>query len=324
MSTRQTPLGSGFGPATTAADVIKGCDLSGKVAIVTGGYSGIGLETARTLAAAGARVIVPARDLDKARKALEPYPALALDSLDLMNPTSVDDFADSFLAAEPALHILVNNAGIMANPLTRDLRGYESQFATNHLGHFQLTARLWPALRQAGNARVIAVSSRGHRFAGVDLEDPNFERRPYDPWVAYGQSKSANILFAVTLDALGAPHGVRAFSLHPGGIVATELSRHMTPEQVRATGYVDGEGRPIIDPAHGMKTVAQGAATTVWCATSPRLDGLGGVYCENCDIADAVPAGSDAPYGVRPWATDPDLAARLWRLSERLTGAAFI
>jgi NAD(P)-dependent dehydrogenase (short-subunit alcohol dehydrogenase family) len=206
----------------------------------------------------------------------------------------------------------------MANPLTRDARGYESQFSTNHLGHFQLTARLWPALRRAKGARVVSVSSRGHRRAGVDFDDPNFERREYDRWVAYGQSKTANALFAVALDAMAQRQGVRAFSVHPGGVV-TDLSRYMSAEDLRAYGAVDEQGRPLIDPARNLKTPEQGAATSVWCSTSPQLEGLGGVYCENCDIAVAVPADSTEDLGVRPWAVDPELADRLWRLSERLT-----
>jgi NAD(P)-dependent dehydrogenase (short-subunit alcohol dehydrogenase family) len=320
MSTSQAPIGSGCGAASTAREVIQGHDLSGKVAIVTGGYSGIGLETAQALASAGAKVIVPARDLDRARKALEPHPDLSLESLDLMDPSSIDDFADRFLASGEALHILVNNAGIMANPLTRDARGYESQFSTNHLGHFQLAARLWPALQKAEGARVVAVSSRGHTFGGVDFDDPNFERREYNPYVAYGQSKTANALFAISLDALGERYGVRAFSVHPGGIVTTNLIRHLPADQIKASGYVDNEGRPIIDPERNMKTVEQGAATSVWCATSPSLDGLGGAYCENCNIAAAVPEDSKELLGVRPWATNPEFAERLWQLSEKLTG----
>jgi len=317
--TSQAPLKSGFGSATTAAEVIKGRDLSGRVAIVTGGYAGIGLETARALASAGAAVIVPARDLDRAKQALENIPNARPESLDLMDPASIDAFAGRFLASGQALHILVNNAGIMANPLTRDSRGYESQFSTNHLGHFQLTVRLWPALRQAHGARVVAVSSRGHRIAGVDFEDPSFDRRAYDPWIAYGQSKTANVLFALKLDALGQAHGIRAFSLHPGGIL-TNLSKHMTREQIRAQGAIDDEGRPVIDPARGIKSVAQGAATSVWCATSPQLKGMGGVYCDDCDIAAVVPDDHQEPRGVHPWAVSPDFADRLWSLSEHLTG----
>jgi NAD(P)-dependent dehydrogenase (short-subunit alcohol dehydrogenase family) len=322
MSTQQVPLGSGFGAASTAEDVIQGHDLTGKVAIVTGGYSGIGLEAARVFAAAGAKVIVPARDLDKARRATDGIEGVTLESLDLMDPASIDAFVERFLATGQSLHLLVNNAAVMANPLTRDARGFESQFSTNHLGHFQLTARLWPALERAEGARVIAVSSRGHARGKIDFEDPNFERRAYDPWEAYGQSKTANALFALALDALGKAYGLRAFSLHPGGILATALSRHMTSEQIRNTGFIDDEGKPVLDPSRNMKTIEQGAATTVWCAVSSQLDGLGGVYCENCDIAQAVPADSTDPLGVRPWAIDPDFADRLWDLSEKLTGIA--
>lgn len=322
MNTAQAPIGSGFGAHTSADEVIQGYDLGGKIAIVTGGYSGIGLVTARTLAGAGARVVVPARDQAKAREALKPYPELELEALDLMDPDSIDAFADRFLATARPLHILINNAGIMAPPLFRDNRGYESQFATNHLGHFHLAARLWPALRDAEGARVVALSSRGHMRSSVDLDDWNFEHREYDRWIAYGQSKSANALFAVGLDAIGADHGVRAFSVHPGGII-TDLIRHMLPEELRASGAVGEDGKPVIDPDSNMKTPEQGAATTIWCATSPQLDGRGGVYCENVDVAVAVSADSKELLGVRPWATDPSLAQRLWTLSETLTIKAF-
>ena len=216
MSTPQAPIGSRFGAASTAQEVIAGHDLTGKVAIVTGGYAGLGLETARVMAAAGAKVIVPARNIEKARAAGENVPGLVFAYMDLMDPNSIDEFADCFLEDDKPLHFLINNAAVMANPLTRDSRGYESQFSTNHLGHFQLTARLWPALVKAEGARVVAVSSRGHVRAGVDFDDPMFESREYLPYVAYGQSKTANALFAVALDALGAREGVRAFSLHPG------------------------------------------------------------------------------------------------------------
>ncbi len=322
MTTLQTPITSGFSASTTAGDVIQGVDLTGKVAVVTGGYSGIGLLTARALAGAGARVIVPARDQAKAREALRPFPSLIQDALDLADPASVDAFADRFLQTGQPLHILINNAGVMAPPLVRNACGYESQFATNHLGHFQLAARLWPALCNANGARVVALSSRGHMRSGVDFDDWNFERREYDRWLAYGQSKTANALFAVKLDEVGKPHGVRAFSVHPGAVL-TDLLRHMSVAELRAAGAIGDDGEPILPPANNLKTPEQGAATSIWCATSDQLDGMGGVYCEDCNVAEPLPAGSKEPRGVRPWAMDPTFASRLWRLSEDLTGQTF-
>ena len=321
-TTPQNPIGSGFGAETTAAEVIRGVDLSGKTSIVTGGYSGVGLQTTRTLVSAGAKVVVPARDLSKAKVALAAMPGVTSETLDLMDPASIDAFADRFIGSGQALHILVNNAGIMANPLTRDARGYESQFSTNHLGHFQLTSRLWPALRRAKGARVVSLSSVGHRRGAVDFEDPNFEHREYDRWLAYGQSKTANALFAVSLDEIGQRDGIRAFSVHPGGVI-TDLIRFMTTEEVRAYGVLDEHGQPIIDPARNMKTPEQAAATSIWCATTRQLEGLGGVYCEDCDIAVPVPGDSKELHGVRPWAMDRAFADHLWHLSETLTGVRF-
>jgi len=322
MPTPQAPIGSGFGAATTAAEVIAGRDLTGKTAVVTGGYSGIGVETVRAFRSAGAKVVVPARDLPKAKANLAEMPDVRLQIMDLLDPRSIDAFAEQFLRDDRKLHILVNNAGIMAPPLARDARGYESQFSANHLGHFQLTCRLWPSLVAAQGARVVALSSYAHRRAGIDFHDPNFERREYDPWIAYGQSKTANALFAVALDSIGLRQGVRAFSVHPGGIV-TDLIRHMSQAQIDASEILDRTGKPIIDPKHNKKTPQQGAATTVWCATSPQLNGMGGVYCADCDIARALPSDdSKEMHGVRPRATDPVAAGRLWQLSEQLTGAA--
>jgi len=320
--TPQAPIGSGFGAATTALEIVDGVDLRGKTAIVTGGYSGIGTETVRALRAAGASVIVPARDLDKAKDALAEMPDVSIAPLELTDPASIDRFAQNFIDNNAALDILINNAGVMAPPLTRDARGYELQFSANHLGHFQLTCRLWPALVAAKSARVIALSSYGHRRAGIDFHDPNFEKREYDRWVAYGQSKTANALFAVALDSIGRAQGVRAFSVHPGGII-TGLVRHMAQEDLKAYKVIDEDGKPIIDPENNKKTPQQGAATTVWCATSSQLDGMGGVYCADCEIARALPSDdSDEMHGVRPRATDPVAAGRLWQLSEQLTGAA--
>ncbi|MEU3980723.1 oxidoreductase [Streptomyces sp. NPDC026672] len=326
MSTPQQPIGSGFGAASTAEDVVRGIDLTGRVAIVTGGHSGIGLETTRVLRAAGAEVVVPARDPERARAALADVPGVEIGRLDLMDPASVDEFAAKFLAGGRPLHILVNSAGIMAVPLRRDARGHESQFATNHLGHFRLVARLWPALVAAGGARVVSVSSRGFRYSPVVFDDLHFEHRPYEPFAAYGQSKTANALFAVELDRRGRAEGVRAFSVHPGTIIDTGLARHLPEETIRAAGALDEEGRPVRDPARQLKTVPQGAATGVWCATSPRLAGLGGVYCENCDISPLVPEADEAAWlaggttaGVFGYAVDPAAAARLWEVSETLT-----
>lgn len=313
--TPQRPLGTGLGPRTTAREVLGGRRLDGRQAVITGGSAGIGLETTRVLAAAGARVLVGARDLPKARAALEGLPGVELAALDLADPASIDAFAARAAGGGRPIHLLIDNAGIMAVPLSRDARGFEAHLATNHLGHFQLTVRLWPALVAAHGARVVVLSSRGHRRSSVDLEDPNFLARPYDKWVAYGQSKTANVLFALALDARGAAHGVRAFSVHPGAIAETDLVRSLPPEEAHAA--VEAARRM---PA-GLKSLAEGAATTVWCATSEALDGLGGVYCEDCDVAAAVPADHPDPGGVRPWAHDAALAERLWSASEAWTGA---
>lgn len=322
MASRQAPINSGFGHATTATEALAGRDLTGLNVIVTGGYSGLGLETVRVLAKAGAHVTVPARNLGKAEQAFKELPAVELAALNLTDPASVETFVESYLASERSLHILINGAGVAANPLERDARGYESQFSTNHLGHFQLTAGLWPALRRAEGARVVSVSSSGHRFAPVDFDDPNFERRPYDKWTTYAQSKTANALFAVGLDRRGEPYGVRAFSLHPG-MILTDLVRHMSADDLRRVGATDEAGNVLPLEESGYKTVEQGAATQVWCATSPQLNGLGGVYCEDCDVAEAVSADSKRADGVRPWAIDPETAERLWTLSEHLVGKTF-
>jgi len=305
---------SGFGFGTTAKDVLRGYNLHGKVAIVTGGYSGIGLETTRAFAEAGANVIVPARSPDKARAAISDLSRVEMEELDLIDPVSINRFTERFLKSDRQLDFLINNAGIMAPPLERDARGYESQFATNHLGHFQLTARLWPALKKSANARVVSLSSAGIRFGAVDFDDPNFEHREYDKWKAYGQSKSANSLFAVALDRFGFANGVRAFAVHPGGIM-TNLARFMTNEELEAarSRYT------------ALKTPEQGAATSVWCATSDQLQNKGGVFCLDCDIAPIITEFSmDQPLtGVLPHAIDPGFAQRLWNLSEQMTGVSF-
>lgn len=322
--TKQIPIHSGFGAQTTAKEVLADCNLTGKTAIVTGGYSGIGLETTRALANAGATVIVPARSLEKARKTLEGIPNVELEKLDLMNFNSIDDFSMRFLSTGRPLHMLINSAGVMFTPLRRDLRGYESQFSTNHLGHFQLTARLWPSLVMAQGSRVVALTSRGHRLGGVDFDDPNFNHKEYNKFTAYAQSKSANSLFALELDKRGRAYSVRAFSVHPGLVPNTDLGRDLTPEEVRPQPVKNSQGHIVSDENKvKYKSIEEGAATSVWCATSKQLDGMGGVYCEDCDISIAVSGDSVSPTGVRPWAIDSQLAQRLWELSEELTGVKF-
>ena len=317
--TEQSPIPSGFGMRSTTSDVIGGIDLSGKTVLVTGGYSGLGLETVRAIAGAGATVIVGARRPDVATADLDGIANVTILKLDLSDPASIDAFAVEVAALTPKIDILINNAAIMANPLTRDARGFESQFATNHLGHFQMTARLWPLLKAAGaGTRVVVLSSIGHAGNGLNLDDVNFERREYKKWAAYAQAKSANALFALHLDQLGEPLGIRAFSVHPGGI-KTPLQRHLTMDEQIAMGWYKPDGS-LIDI---FKTVEQGAATSVWCATSPMLDGMGGVYCEDCDIAPMWAEGMSAYAGVRPHITDRALAAALWRLSEDMTGVTF-
>ncbi|MFI8235175.1 SDR family NAD(P)-dependent oxidoreductase [Streptomyces sp. NPDC085900] len=313
MSTSQHKIGSGFGATSTADDVLQGLDLTGKLALVTGGYSGLGLETTRALTKAGAQVVVPARRRATAEEALAGLDGVEVDELDLGDLRSVRSFAERFLASGRVLDIVIDNAGIMACPETRVGPGWEAQFATNHLGHFALVNRLWPAIA-AGGARVVSVSSRAHHFSGIRWDDVNWQRG-YDKWQAYGQAKTANVLFAVHLDRLGRDSGVRAFSLHPGGIL-TPLQRHIPREEMIERGWIDEDGN-ILNP-EGFKTPQQGAATQVWAATSPQLDGLGGVYLEDCDIAE--PATDDATSGVKSWATDPVQASRLWDLSAELTG----
>ncbi|MGI5271491.1 SDR family NAD(P)-dependent oxidoreductase [Nonomuraea sp. CA-218870] len=313
MTTAQQRIGSGFGARTTAREVLHGVDLTGRLAIVTGGYSGLGLETTRALAEAGARVVVPARRPEQAAKAVAGIGGVEVDALDLADLGSVRGFAGRFLGSGRDVHIMINNAGVMAAPETRVGPGWELQFATNHLGHYALVNLLWPALRRGGG-RVVSVSSNAHRMTGIRWDDVHFAAG-YDKWSAYGQSKSANVLFAVHLDRLAAPSGVRAFSLHPGSIL-TPLQRHLPKAEMVAAGWIDEEGNLVAD---SFKTPEQGAATQVWAATSPRLDGLGGLYLEDCDVAEQADDAGAGP-GVRRHATDPGEAARLWRLSADLTG----
>jgi len=326
----QQALHSGFNATSTTDDVITGIDLSGKIVIVTGGYAGIGLETVKTLVAAGATIIVPARDVKKANSNLKGISNVTLAPMDLMDPASINAFAAAFLAAYKKLDILINNAGIMWVPLQRDKRGYESQLATNHLGHFQLTAKLWPALKEANGARVVNVSSFGHQMAPFNFEDPNFKERAYETLQGYGQSKTANNLYAVELDHRGKSAGVRAFSLHPGSVLGTDLGRVAPMALFQQMGTHDENGDIYPEVAAKLKTVAQGAATSIWCATSPQLNGIGGVYCEDADIAQLDEGNIEHNYddpsslrGVKPYAVDAVNAQRLWTISEEMTGISF-
>jgi NAD(P)-dependent dehydrogenase (short-subunit alcohol dehydrogenase family) len=321
----QHPISSGFNATSTAYDVINGIDLTGKIAIVTGGNAGIGLETTKVLAAAGATVIVPARDLEKGRKNLQGIPNVELEKMDLMDAASIDDFASRFLASGRPLHLLINNAGIMWVPLRRDHRGIESQLATNYLAQFQLTARLWPALQNANGARVINLSSQGHQFAPFNFEDPNFLQRDYETLQGYGQSKTATNLFSLEFDNRAKASNVRAFSVHPGSIGGTELGREAPLELLQQLGFCDANGNIFPEVAASLKTIPQGAATTVWCATSPRLQHTGGVYCEDVDIAMPVTEQSTSPHtgGVFLYSLDETNAKRLWKWSEEVTGITF-
>ncbi|WP_067693194.1 oxidoreductase [Nocardia jejuensis] len=311
--TRQYPIDSGLGAGSTTDEVLAGIDLTGKNILITGGYSGLGKEATVALARAGARVIVPARRPDVARDALGGVARAEVGELDLADLGSIRIFSERLLETGTTLDIIINNAGVMAYPHRNVSSGWEAHLAINHLGHFALINRLRPALAHTG-ARVVSVASSGHFLSDIRWDDPHFAHG-YDHWLAYGQSKTANSLFAIHLDALGGGLGVRAFAVHPGSIL-TPLQRNISPSEHRAQGWITAEGRH----AEGFKTPVQGAATGVWAATSPRLDGYGGVYCQDCDIASPATTDDLLIGGVKPWAVDPESAARLWNLSADLTG----
>jgi NAD(P)-dependent dehydrogenase (short-subunit alcohol dehydrogenase family) len=318
----QKPIDSRFNATSTTGDVIKGIDLKGKIAVVTGGSTGIGLETVKTLSKAGATVIVPARDVEKAKKNLQGIPGVEIEEMDLIDPDSIDTFAGKFLASGRALHMLINNAGIMFVPLRRDAKGYESQLATNYLSVFRLTARLWEALKKANGARVINVSSLGHHFAPFNFDDPNFKHHKYQTLQAYGQSKTAINLFSLELDNLASPFLVRAYAVHPGNIWGTELTREAPMEILQQFGFYDDKGNPVQEVLDSLKTIPQGAATTIWAATSPQLNETGGVYLEDVNIAQLA-VDSSVPNGVKPYSLNEASAKQLWKLTEELTGVTF-
>jgi NAD(P)-dependent dehydrogenase (short-subunit alcohol dehydrogenase family) len=311
-----------FGADTTVDEVLEGIDLTGKVAIVTGASGGLGAEAARGLAQAGAAVTLTARDLAKGQTVADAIRAstgnanVDVMELELQRPASVRAFAKAWLGSHDRLDLLLNNAGVMACPLERTDEGWEMQFATCHLGHFLLTGLLAPALLAGAPSRIVNVSSGGHRFSPVRLDDPHFERDEYDKWVAYGQAKTANILHAVELDRRLKSRGVRAFAIHPGAIV-TDLGRHLSRDDMVAMNARVPGGQGL-----RFKQVDAGASTEVYAATAPELEGQGGCYLEDCHVA-GLREEPTAMQGVMPYALDADAAARLWTLSEQTLGEAF-
>lgn len=313
---------STFGKDSTTDEVLAGHDLTGLTLFITGANSGLGQETARAMAARGAHVIMAGRDqakLDAATAAIRgEVPETALDTIicDLGSLTSIRACGAEARARFGKIDILINNAGVMACPLMHTADGFEMQFGTNHLGHFTLTAELMPLIEAGTRKRIVNLSSRAHHMAPTDVDDPNFERRPYDPWASYGNAKTANVLFTVELERRYAARGIHAYAVHPGGI-NTNLGRHLTEEMAAALmARVTAS-----DSGFQWKTIPQGAATSCWAATAPELDAKGGVYCEDCHVAEVDDVSSDK--GVRSWALDPDTARRLWTISEELTGAVW-
>lgn len=327
MSTAdQKPLGSDFRAKSEPDEVLAGIDLNGKTAIVTGGYSGIGLETTRALASKGATVIVPVRDPAKAAENLSSVEGnVASAKMDLADLDSVRSFVASVFDKVDALDILINNAGIMACPLERvgpkNGGGWESQFGVNHMGHFGLTTALMPLLEKAETPRVVALSSIAHKRNGILWDDIQFENSDYNKWVAYAQAKSANALFANGLSRRMAGFGGRAFSVHPGGIF-TPLQRHLPQEEQVEMGWLNKDGSVPPAVAEIFKSTAQGCTTSLWAATSPLLDDKHGLYCEDCDVAQLMDENSPPFLHVAPHVCDEESAERLWKLSESLLAAA--
>ena len=321
-----------FGATSTTEDVLSGVNLQDKRILVTGVSAGLGVETARSLAARGAHIVGAARDLTKAEAATTEVRKAAatgggsfeLIELDLASLKSVRACADKLLAKKEPLDVVIANAGVMATPFGKTVDGFETQFGTNHLGHFVFVNRIAPLIRAGG--RLINLSSAGHRISNVDLQDPNFERAPYDPLVAYGRSKTANILFAVGFDQRHRKRGVRAAAVHPG-VIQTELGRYMDPsllqnliQQIDKQLTAEGKG------PFQWKTILQGAATSVWAGVVAPADGIGGQYCENCHVGQIAPDHvtiTGASEGVRAYALDPNTAEALWKKSEQLVGESF-
>lgn len=313
--TDQKKLDVPWGMKPEPAEVLGDIDLTGKRGVVTGGYSGIGLETVRALTERGMDVIVPVRSREKAEAALAGMDRVTVAGLDLSDLSSVKAFASTNTSDGKPLDLLINNAGIMACPEARLGDGWESQFATNHIGHFVLTTELLPSIRKADAPRVVALSSSANRISGIHWDDPQFTTEPYDKWQAYGQSKTANALFARHLNKL--EDGLLAFSVHPGGIM-TDLQRHLTVGEQVAAGWLNEDGE-LSDRAKPLfKTTTQGASTTLWAATSPMLNDHGGVFCEDCNIGALDDSEGRSFAGVRSWACSDEEAEKLWAYTEEL------
>ncbi|MFH6985639.1 SDR family NAD(P)-dependent oxidoreductase [Marinoscillum luteum] len=338
--TLQQPLVNNFGHSTTAMEVVQGTDLSGKIMVMTGGHTGTGLQATKAFVSKGATVIALTPDVKWAKKNLNGLPNVEIEYLDLLKPKSIDAFVEKFMQSNRQVDVLVNSAGIHNTPLQRDERGYERQFAVNVLGHFQLSLKLLPALKKANGARIVNLSSRGHRTSDVNLEDINYEHTPYDGFQAYCQSKTAVALMAVKQNELFSKYNIQSFSVHPGPVPSSDLfagslvgyapkfkvwMTKFAGQSLRAfygTELLNYFRKPK-NEGDIYKTVQQGGATTVWAAVSAQLNGKGGQYLEDCNIALMVPNGSDAPFGVRPWALDKNRADSLWIICEKMTGIYF-
>ena len=321
ISVDQKPLNSGFGQKTEPGEILENIDLSKKTVIITGGYSGIGLETTKAMRSKGARVIIPAKRVNIATTQLEGVVAKKdIIEMDLADLNSVQDFVDSFKDQNMSLDILINNAGVMACPETRIGHGWESQFAINQIGHLLLTKGLMNSMKDAEESRLVSLSSSAHSITGILWEDIHFNNNPYDKWIAYGQSKTASSLLAIEFDNQMKGYGGRGFSVHPGGII-TPLQRHLGNEEMVALGWKNEDGTLSEMAEKFFKSPSQGAGTTLWCATSPILDGMGGIFCENCDVAERkinLDESMTRFFGVADWAIDSEEATRLWVETESL------
>ncbi|MGE0178720.1 MAG: SDR family NAD(P)-dependent oxidoreductase [Sphingomonas sp.] len=310
-----------FNAKSTTDEVLDGVDLAGRHILVTGVSAGLGVETARALSVRGATVVGTARDLDKARAATADIPGIVLVEMDLASLASIRAAADALVAKGEQFDVVIANAGVMATPFGKTADGFETQFGTNHLGHFVFVNRIAPLIRDGG--RLVNLASSGHRFSDVDLDDPDFETTPYEPFLAYGRSKTANVLFAVEFDRRHKARGVRATAVHPGGI-HTELGRHMSADMVKGLLDTLSTRRNADGSPFEFKTIPQGAATSVWAAVVAPAEEIGGRYCEDCHVASLTEAsGMDLSGGVRAYALDPERAKALWTLSERMVGETF-